>query len=84
MKKLLVRMKLDFGRLGELSSVFVCTDEQLESLNGKFHEFGEVLGKHSEVSCTFDAEDFTILTEDQSFIEDFERIVGDTGNSPLR
>lgn len=83
MEKLLVRMSLDFGRCGSLSSVFVCTREQLDGLDGTFHDFGEALGKNSEVVCNLSIEDFTVLTDDQSFISQFEKIVGHTENSPL-
>lgn len=49
MDLVLVKYYEEFGRMGDLEGIFVCTRDELESLNGIDIYFGEVLGKHSEV-----------------------------------
>jgi hypothetical protein len=75
--KAIVEMGVEYGRMGTLSGIFVCEKEDLEKLYGKEVYFGEVLGKHSEVVLTMDAECFEIRTEDQEFIAKFIEIMGD-------
>lgn len=75
--KVIVEMDVDYGRMGTLSGIFVCEKADLEKLYGKEVYFGEVLGKHSEVVFTMDAECFEIRTEDQDFIAKFIEIMGD-------
>lgn len=83
MSKILVEFFWDCGRCGELTGLFVTTKEKLESLHGKEAYFGEVLGKHSEISGTLSEDDFTIRTDNQEFIELFDELVGDQGFNPL-
>jgi len=40
---------LDCGRMGELESLFVANESDIESAIGKTVYFGEVLGKYSEI-----------------------------------
>ncbi|WP_321913530.1 hypothetical protein [Paraburkholderia sp. J11-2] len=75
--KVIVELGVDYGRSGTLSGIFVCEKADLEKLYGKEVYFGEVLGKHSEVSLEMDAECFEIRTEDQDFIAKFIEIMGD-------
>jgi hypothetical protein len=84
--KVIARFYWDCGRMGEVDGLFVTTKEALESAYGKDIYFGEILGKHSEVSGTLDEGDITILTEDQDFITKFIEIMGDdnvSGYNPL-
>ena len=84
--KVIARFFWDCGRSGDVEGLFTCTQEALDNAYGKYVHFGEILGKHSEVSGTLSREDITILTEDQDFIEKFEAIVGAgtvTGHNPL-
>lgn len=76
----------DCGRMGEVDGLFVTTKEALDKAYGKEIYFGEILGKHSEVSGTLDESDITILTEDQDFIAKFIEIMGSgdiSGYNPL-
>jgi len=75
--KAIVSFYVDYGRMGELDGLFICDKEALEKLYGKEVYFGEVLGKHSEVSLEMDASLFQIKTEDQDFIAKFIEIMGD-------
>lgn len=74
------------GRMGDLEGLFVTDKAELEGAYGKHVYFGEVLGKHSDISGSLETEDITILSEDQDFIEKFEKIVGGgtiSGYNPL-
>lgn len=75
--KVIVEFFWDCGRMGDLSGLFICDKQDLKSIEGKEVYFGEVLGKHSEISGTISADDFVIKTEDQDFIQKFIEIMGD-------
>lgn len=84
--KLLVEFHADCGRMGFLSSTFVTTREKLDKIKGKEVYFGEVLGKHSEIYGPVKEEYFTILNDDQSFIKEFEKHLGEdwsVGHNPF-
>lgn len=83
MSKILVEFYWDCGRSGELTGLFVTTKEKLENLYGQDAYFGEVLGKHSEISGTITEDDFTIKTDNQEFIKLFEELIGDQGFNPF-
>ncbi len=83
MKKL-YRYSCDFGRMGSLDGVFVADDTAIEKAIGKSLYFGEVLGKHSEVYCDFSKGDLDEITDDQDFIEKFEKLDCASGYNPLR
>ncbi len=83
MKKL-YRFNLYCGRSGSLHGLFVAEPDEVEKAIGKTVHFGEVLGKHSEVSCTLEAKHFTIATDDQTFIAKYEELgIGQQGTNPL-
>lgn len=73
----------DFGRMGDLSGVFVATAQDIEDIIGKEVYFGEVLGKHSDVSLTVEDDNFTLVTNDEKFIEMFEQYGLENGYSPF-
>ena len=59
----------EFGRMGELSGVFVSTDEALLAKKGQLAYFGEVLGKHSDIFTDEWFDHVECLTDDQDFIK---------------
>ena len=84
--KVIVKFFWDCGRSGDVEGIFTCEKETLENSYGREVYFGEILGKHSEVSGTLKEGDITILSEDQDFIEKFEQIMGAgtvSGYNPL-
>lgn len=84
--KVIARFYLDCGRMGDLSGLFVTTKEKLEASYGKEVYFGEVLGKHSDIGVDLNPKHITILTDDQEFIDKFEKIMGSgtvSGYNPL-
>lgn len=80
----LVKMNLDFGRMGRIESLFSCTKEEYDSLNERYVYFGEVLGKHSDISCELSENDFEIVSTDQKFIDQFDKHIGNVGLNPLK
>lgn len=75
----------DCGRMGELEGLFVAEDSIVEKAFGREVYFGEVLGKHSEISGTLDREDLTVKSEDQEFIAKLVDLLGEdiSGFNPL-
>ena len=66
----------DCGRMGNVDGLFIADKEIVEKAIGKHVYFGEILGKHSEVSGTLDENDLEIMSEDQEFIKKFEEVLG--------
>ena len=84
MKKL-YRYSRDCGRMGDLEGLFVADDKRdIGPAIGRRIYFGEILGKHSEVIVDLRVEDLTVLSDDQIFIEQFERCRCWSGHNPLR
>ena len=85
MEKVLVKYNEDFYYV-DMSGLFICTKEELETLKGREVYFGETLGKHSEVT-TNDAYDYCeIISEDQDLIHDLLTVFGSnniSGYNPL-
>lgn len=75
-----------YNRGGDVEGTFVATTEQVASIIGKDVYFGEIRGKHSEVSGRIEEGEITLVTDDQEFIAKFEQILGEdwsTGINPL-
>lgn len=68
MSKKLYSFHWDCRRMGDLTGVFIAEENEVKALIGKEVYFGEVLGKHSEIEGTIDAEDFTVRSDDQDLI----------------
>lgn len=64
----LFKFHWDCGRMGDLDGIFVADDARVKEVIGKEVYFGEVLGKHSEISGMLKKKDFRVLTDDPSFI----------------
>jgi hypothetical protein len=83
MKKL-YKFYWDCGRQGSVGGIFISNEKTISAALGKNCYLGEVLGKHSEIYGTLDEKDLTVLTDDQDFIEKFEKYIGkSTGHNPL-
>ena len=78
MTKVIANFKWDCVRSGDVEGLFVTTLEDIEKITGKYVYFGEILGKHPEVSGDIDGlgKDINIVTDDQEFIAKFESIMG--------
>lgn len=76
----------DCGRQGDVESVFIATQEAVDSVIGKTVNFGEILGKHSEIYGELESKDFTELSSDPKAVELLREIFKhDTisGHNPL-
>lgn len=85
-EKAIYEFHWDCGRMGDLGCTFVAKKSDVENLIGKEIYFGEVLGKHSEIYGKLEESDLTVLTDDQEFIAQFEKILGEefsSGYNPL-
>lgn len=72
-KKSVYRFEQDFGRMGVLSGIFVELDKVMVFLDGHTINFGEVLGKYSDISCVVEFnKNLFKLTEDTVIIDFFE------------
>lgn len=60
--KILVKFTMDCGRMGVIDGLFICTDTELANVLGKEVDFGEALGKHSDISGCMSPEMFTIVS----------------------
>jgi hypothetical protein len=86
MERVIVKLQEYCGRMGSVSSIFVCTKEELESLYGREVYFGEILGKHSEIIVKLTKNNLTVLSDEQDFVDKFVSIMGNgtiSGHNPL-
>lgn len=82
--KYLWQFELDYGRMGTLNGIFSATQQEIDNLEGKHIYFGEVLGKHSGVWIdNFNESYLTRLTDDQTFINTYDSLIGASGYNPL-
>jgi hypothetical protein len=75
----LIKYVEEMGRSSSLEGIFIVTDEEfktLEQLDGQDIYLGEVSGKHSEVTITFEFDNVEILSEEESEINIVERLIG--------
>lgn len=85
MSRVLVRFHWDCGRQGEVEGLFITTEAALNRAYDKRVYFGEILGKHSDISGTLERSDIEIVSEDQDFIQKLEQLLGTdiSGYNPL-
>jgi hypothetical protein len=74
MTQTLYRFYWDVHSQGDIESLFIADDEAVDAVLGMNVYFGEVLGKHSEVYGTLDAEDLTIVSQEPGVIADLVRL----------
>ena len=81
----LYKFRWDAGRMGSVHSTFLADSDFVEKCMGQHIDFGEILGKHSEITGTLTAEDLEVLTDDQEFLAKFKQILGgfSVGHNPL-
>lgn len=85
MAEKLYRFYWDCGRQGHLEGVFATDEAFISKLIGKTVEFGEVLGKHSDIHGELKEKDFTVLTDDAEFIAKAKQYkLVPTGHNPLQ
>lgn len=77
------RFHWDCGRQGEVTGLFIATAEDVAEAIGKQVYFGEILGKHSEIYGKLEADEITLISENPSDVEVFERLRLASGYNPL-
>ena len=84
MKKLW-KFTWDCGRMGQLDGLFIADEAEVQAIIGKHVEFGEVLGKFSDVGGPIEEGEIVELTDDQDFLEQAEALLGTSisGYNPL-
>lgn len=80
----LYRFYFDCGRQGSLDGLFFATPEEVGMAIGRAVYFGEVLGKHSEIYGTLDANEITAvdLGEDLAAVRRHSGLI-ESGFNPL-
>jgi hypothetical protein len=67
-----------FRRGGEVESLFVATEKEVENLIGEYVYFGEIMGKHSEVCGNIEEGDITKLDVSPEAVEEVAKHLGGT------
>jgi hypothetical protein len=67
-RKVLWNFELDCGRMGSISGRFLATEEDVKAAIGQELYFGEVLGKHSDISATLEEGHITLVTDNPEFL----------------
>ena len=75
---LLVEYYAEFGRMGHIEGLFVCTEQQYQKALGREVDWGEILGKHSEIYHTLSESDLVIKSRDQGAIDAICQLLGRT------
>ncbi len=68
----------DCGRMGSLEGLFVESQQRIDAIIGQEIYFGEVLGKHSDISGTISAEDFEAIDIGEEAIDKIVAVTGAT------
>ncbi len=83
--KTLYKFHFECGRAGTLYGTFIEDSQEVEALvkSGEVIYFGELLGKHSEISGPLERCDFTLISYEQDFVEQAEKFGICVGYNPL-
>ena len=75
----------DCGRMGDVEGLFIAEEFEVDSAIGSQVRFGEILGKHSDISGTLSSVDLKVISDEQDRIDWLLGIVGPTvsGYNPL-
>lgn len=76
MKMCLWKFYWDCGRQGTIDGLFLATEDAVNNAIGKRVNFGEVLGKHSEVYGVLSEEDLQKIEIGESFSNKLEEMLG--------
>ena len=67
----------------DVEGTFVATDEQVAAVIGKTVHFGEICGKHSDVSVVPTEKTLTLLTDDPAVVDAFVKFGFSSGHDPV-
>lgn len=83
--KAIYKFHFNCGRMGDLHGLFIAEMVKVSDLvaSGREVHFGEVLGKHSDISGPIEGTDLTLLSADPADIAVFERLNASVGFNPF-
>ncbi len=81
--KAIYKFNWNFGRNGSIEGLFVEFKSYVEALIGQQVNFGEVLGKHSEVCGVLGEDDLEMISDDPSLVETVEQYDLTSGYNPI-
>ncbi len=75
----------DCGRMGDVEGLFIAEESEVDAAIGSQVYFGEILGKHSDISGTLSSVDLKVISDDQDKIVWLVGILGPnvSGYNPL-
>lgn len=75
----------DCGRMGDVEGLFIAEESEVDAAIGSQVYFGEILGKHSEISGTLSSVDLKVISDEQDKIDWLLSIIGPdvSGYNPL-
>lgn len=75
----------DCGRMGDVEGLFIAEEADVDAAIGSQVSFGEILGKHSEISGTLSSVDLKVISDEQDRIDWLLGIIGPnvSGYNPL-
>lgn len=85
MKKL-YKFEWDYGRQGSIDGLFISEEHEVKDIIGKYIDFGEALGKHSQVDGEIEEDDIVEIKVSQSVIDELVCVFKSgniTGYNPL-
>ena len=84
--KAIFKLHFNCGRQGTLNGVFIAEKEDIDILLANEDieiDFGEALGKHSDVYGELVLEDITFVTDNKEIVDIFEKHNLSTGYNPM-
>lgn len=67
----------------DVEGTFVATDEEVAAVIGKTVHFGEICGKHSDVSVVPTEQSMTLLTDNPDVVDAFVKFGFASGHNPV-
>lgn len=84
MSKAIYKFHLDCGRMGDLDGVFIAEESEVASRMGCVIDYGEALGKHSEIADVLTEQQLTCVSVDEGEVALLERLgLSSFGTNPL-
>ena len=72
--------------MGNVEGLFIAEENEIQQTMGKTIDFGEALGKHSEINGRLESRDVEVKSDDQDFLVKLENTIGNStisGYNPL-
>uniref|UniRef100_A0AAU8HZ69 YopX protein domain-containing protein n=1 Tax=Rhizobium phage IG49 TaxID=3129228 RepID=A0AAU8HZ69_9CAUD len=83
MSRGIYRFSWDCGRNGDIDGIFSAEENEVKEAIGKNVNFGEALGKHSEVYGVIEEGEIVLVTDDVDAVRIFDTYGFGNGYNPL-